>query len=276
MKAAKYIIQFILYNNILVSLSAVALCSLTASLFAEKLPARFYILIFFLTLTSYSFHWSLTGGDNSINSPRIQWNSNHRCLLILTTAISCIIAIYLSYTQVYLWLYLIPVIILTLLYTTPKIPLKPFKILRNKAYGKTFYLAFVWAYTTSYLPIVGGAESKIKLINSVLVYLLLFFNCIFFDFKDRAEDGEIKNLITHLSKGGMYRIIISIPLLCILIIYQLPEPFAYKETICIIPVIMIDLILAPKLIEQNNDFLYYGVLDGALILPWAISKIFLV
>ena len=59
----------------------------------------------------------------------------------------------------------------------------------NESFGKTFFLAFMWAYATTILPVLAYDPQA----NPISPYLgsrfyLVYAICILFDLKDREQD----------------------------------------------------------------------------------------
>ena len=94
----------------------------------------FLFFVFFSTITSYSFHWYLTT-ESAIPSPRIEWGERNKTLHLVLFIIGII------GTGIFF------------LYTAPKIPHPLFRSLRKIAVGKTLFLAMVWMFVTTILPI---------------------------------------------------------------------------------------------------------------------------
>ena len=85
---------------------------------------------------------------------------------------------------------LLPGILLTFLYSAPKLPQKIFRGLRRIAIGKTLYLAFVWVYVTTVLPIiVAGARWHPSFIFfTASRFFFVYACCLIFDYRDREDD----------------------------------------------------------------------------------------
>ncbi len=96
--------------------------------------------------------------------------------------------------------------VLTFLYSAPKVPHATFRWLKKIAIGKTIFLAFVWMYVTTLLPFLIADASKQGWMEAVLLSIYRFFLvyaiCILFDHRDREEDRAegIRSLITSLEE----------------------------------------------------------------------------
>src|SRR5882724_6327018 len=114
--------------------------------------------VFFATICSYSFHWYLTS-HSEIPSERIGWTNKFRYVHVLLFIVGICGAAYFFFPLIKHWFWLALSAIITFLYSAPKIPQKYFRALRKIAIGKTIFLAFVWMYATTILPIIiSGKE----------------------------------------------------------------------------------------------------------------------
>ena len=150
----KKLFDFFLFSSLFISLCAVAMVYQTYQLLIfEKPSATLLLFILSSTVCSYNFHWWLT--PTSVHSSqRINWAQQHKGLhlfLYITGFIACIIFFILLRQH---WLAIAFGALLTFLYSAPKLPQTFFKALKKIAIGKTIFLAFVWMYVTSLLPVL--------------------------------------------------------------------------------------------------------------------------
>jgi hypothetical protein len=79
---------------------------------------------------------------------------------------------------------------------------------RKVALGKTIFLAFVWMYVTTILPIIfqQGMEYQLCFIYGQPVFSRYMLICILFDYRDREDDkaNGIRSLITTWMKKGSF------------------------------------------------------------------------
>ena len=135
------------------------------------------------------FHWHLTS-HSEILSERIDWTNKFRYVHTLLFIIGIIGVAYFFFPLMKHWFWLSVSAIITFLYSAPKIPQKHFRALRKIAIGKTIFLAFVWMYATTILPIIiSGNEwpagSIVFIFNR---FFLIYCICILFDYRDRMDD----------------------------------------------------------------------------------------
>ncbi len=269
MRPLQQFLAFFVYSNLFIAGCAVAMVDQTYSfLLHSPVNVCFLLFVLFSTLCSYSFHWYLTS-HSVIPSPRINWlekNRNiHIVLFIIGLAGSCILFFYL----LPYWHWLLIGVLITFLYSAPKLPFHHFKILRKVALGKTIFLAFVWMYVTTILPvIISDREWNISyVLFAVSRFFQIYSICILFDWRDREDDkaAGIRSLITYLSeKSILYLFIFSIIILGICTIFL----YKYDYKISDILILLIPGILTAalyKYAKRNfSDTFYYFILDGLM------------
>ena len=271
MKAVNKIRGFFIYSNLFIAVCAVLMANQTYDFLLHSLPDwNLLFFIFFATICSYSFHWYFTF-HSIIPSPRISWtlqNKNTILILFFTSLAGSGIFFFLLFSH---WYWLLLASIITFLYSAPKIPHPFFRALRKVALGKTIFLALVWMYVTTVLPIVVSRQPwKPDFIFFILSrFFLVYAICILFDLRDRENDKAdgIRSLVTFLSTQNI----------CIIFVFSLLV-FA-ATTIWMLqfdyPLASIFIILIPGIIVASlynyakinfSDLLYYFVLDGLMAL----------
>ncbi len=240
-----------------------------------KQPPNFNLLffVFFSTICSYSFHWFLTR-ESVIPSPRIEWTKQYRTIILLLFFIGLIGAAIFFLLLIKFWYWLLFAAIITFLYSAPKIPHPWFRALRKVALGKTIFLAMVWTYVTTILPIML-TEQLWQTDYTLFVtsrFFLIYAICILFDYRDREDDkaAGVRSLITYLNAKGIARLFVFSLLVfsaaTLALLY-----YGYNPP-------TITLLLVPGAITAGlynyatrhfSDMLYYFVLDGLM----AISAI---
>jgi hypothetical protein len=261
------ILSVVIFANLLVSSVAVAMCWFTALVYKLYVPLYFYTLIFFATLCSYCFHWWLT--DNSSKKTiRVLWTLAHKKILLACCIGGGAGILYVNLQHPFLAKLLLPPAFLTFLYSAPKISLKPFVRLRNIALAKTFYLSATWLYVTTILPVLCYDNSNsIDWLFTINRFLIIYFSCMLFDYRDKTDDFGIKNMITYLNPGQFKLLIVSVAILFTVSLLLLIKNY----NICVIISMAIPFILllsgTKKSLRTISDYWYYGVLDGLLALP---------
>ncbi|HEY4205649.1 MAG TPA: hypothetical protein VGM31_02510 [Puia sp.] len=273
------IFDFFIFSSLYIALCAVLMVWQTGELLLGSPPSeRLVGFVFFSTICSYNFHWYLT--PYSVNpSRRASWTQRHKVVHFILYLVG------LVGSAVYFF-YLLPHIIalcfgafVTFLYSAPKVPHPFFRRLRDVAVGKTIYLAFVWMYVTTVLPLVvaGATWSGGAILLVLSRFFLIYAICILFDYRDREDDKKdaIRNLITMLTEKGIDRLFFAS--LTAFGISTLGLAFFH------FPGFYILLLLTPGIItallfnrakRDFSDYLYYVVLDGLMMFSGLLMLIF--
>lgn len=237
----------------------------------QQLPHNFLAFIFFSTLSSYSIHWYLTNAEVEVTASRTQWLKQHKNLHALFFILSIAGTLFFALSSLRYWLYIIPAVLLTLMYTAPKFPLPIFQKLQKYILGKTILLAAMWTYVTVVLPLFILAVN-FKLPHYLFVlnrFVLLFAICILFDIRDRQYDKQtgVKSLVTILPLEKI-KIIFTIQILTNLFTSFVLYIYSQEITTFIFlsaPAI-ITYFLYPIAVKSKNDYLFYFILDGLMAL----------
>ena len=265
--------RFFVYSNLFIAVCAVLMVIQTDQLVhARVTPADLYFIafVFFSTICSYSFHWYLSS-PSVLSSPRIAWQHRHHSLHLVFFIVGLIAsAIFFLYLRDH-WFWLLVSAIITFLYTAPKIPHPYFRVLRKIALGKTIFLAFVWMYVTTILPVLVSDRPWQPGFFLFIIsrFFLIYAICILFDYRDRADDKikGIRSLITWLDEKGIRNLFIFSLLVFTaatagMLFYDYNVP---TVLILIIPGIIVALLFNHA--RRNfADMLYYFVLDGLMAL----------
>ncbi|MBL0136474.1 MAG: UbiA family prenyltransferase [Chitinophagaceae bacterium] len=231
--------------------------------------------IFFATLCSYNFHWWLTPFSAS-ELNRSKWSISNRWVHEVLILVGAIGSAWWAYPLLKYWPAILPSILLTFLYSAPKLPFWPFIHLKKFAYGKTIFLAMVWMYVTTALPIwVSGNGFDIpELLFCTSRFFGIYAICILFDWRDRETDKKegIKSLITWFNEKGIDRLfsfslVVFSTSTIALINYGVP---AYILLVVLLPGALTAL-LYKRAKKDFSDYLYYFVLDGLMLLSSAIT-----
>jgi 4-hydroxybenzoate polyprenyltransferase len=184
------------------------------------------------------------------------------------------------------FLYLLPwffalcfAILLTFLYSAPKLPWPMFRQLQKIAVGKTFFLACVWVYVTTVLPLIiqGAQWQPACFIFIASRFFFTYALCIIFDYRDRKADRMqgIKTLITQLDDKGIDRLFWASIVLFFLTSFALARyhyPAFYIFLLVIPGLIVASIYRETK--RNSSDDLYYIVLDGLMMFSGLLMLIF--
>ncbi len=236
----------------------------------KKADFRLAGFLFFSTLCSYSFHWYLTQ-DSLIPSPRINWLKKYRYVHVVLFFAGLAGAVYFFWQLRPGWIFILPSVIATFLYSAPKIPHPLFHALRRLAIGKTIFLSLIWMYVTTILPICIAAVpwKTAYTLFAISRFFLIYAICILFDYRDRADDKSngIRSLITYLDDKGIRNLFFFS-----LGIFVLASAgmLAYHYKLPVFILLIIPGIITGSLFDYArknfSDILYYFVLDSLMAL----------
>lgn len=224
--------------------------------------------VFFSTLCSYSFHWYFST-ETMLPSDRTNWLQKFRYVhgLLFLTGLAGI-AFYIFYLLIY-WPWLMAAAVATFLYSAPKIPNRYLRQLRKAALGKTIFLAAVWTYVTTVLPlIISGREWEPSFTLFIISrYFLVYAICILFDYRDKEDDkaAGIRSLITFLSNRNIkYLFILSLGIFIVSTLFLLTCDFSVLNIVLLVIPGIILAFLYRTATRHFTDMLYYFVLDGLM------------
>jgi 4-hydroxybenzoate polyprenyltransferase len=271
----KKISAHFVYSNLFIAGCAIAMVYQTFHLLG--ISPNFYLVafIFFSTLCSYSFHWWLTG-DSVIPSARVQWLKTNRNIHLILFFIGLAGAAIFFFYLIPYWRWLLIGAMVTFLYSAPKIPHPYFRALRKVALGKTIFLAFVWMYVTTVLPIVTSDElwHETFTLFAISRFFLIYAICILFDYRDRGDDkaAGIRSLITYLSEQSItWLFIASLAIFSISTLLLLNHGYSVTTVILLLIPGLIVAALYNYARRHFSDMFYYFLLDGLM----ALSAVFM-
>ena len=267
----KKIFEFIIYSNLFIAACACLMVNQTCRLLLHTSAGLYFLgFVFFSTICSYSFHWYLTF-HSELPSARIEWVQRNRNLHLVFLGIGFIgSGIFFLYLIKY-WPWLVFGAIITFLYSAPKIPDKHFRALRKIALGKTIFLALVWTYVTTILPVIvsGNAWQVDFYFFTASRFFLIYAICILFDYRDREDDKAkgIRSLITYLNETGIRNLF---ALSLFLFFVSTCSMLFYKYNLLTIFILVLPGIITASLYnyarKKISDILYYFILDGLMAL----------
>jgi 4-hydroxybenzoate polyprenyltransferase len=267
----KSIFHFFLFSSLYIALCAVVMVYQLPLLFPElSIPFSFYLFVFFATICSYNFHWWLTT-HSATGSERLQWAVRYKKLHLVLYFVGMAGAAICFFLLRRHWGWIALGALVTFLYSAPKIPHKVFIRLRRVAVGKTIFLAFVWMYVTTILPLMVACAGWQKAFGWLALsrFFLIYAICILFDYRDREDDKAdgIRSMITWFNERGidnLFAFSLGLFIVFTALLYSVH-----------IPVRDIALLLLPGLLvaalyryakSHFSDYLYYFVLDGLMML----------
>ncbi len=277
MSFARKFFYFFIYSNLFIALCAVVMIYQTCRLLLHINPGIYFSgFVFFATMCSYSFHWYLTTVDIRSFSSRMIWLSRNKNVHLVFFFTGLAGAAFTGYFLLAPWQWLLLSAFITFLYSAPKIPHPFFQAFRKSALAKTIFLAFVWMYVTTILPLVVSNQpwrTEFSLFAASRGFLI-YYICIIFDYRDKEYDKSsgMRSLITWLNDKRIKQLFVISLLLfgaftCWLILFGFTNP-------------VIILLLIPgittaafyRYAKKNfSDMLYYFILDGLIALSSAIT-----
>jgi 4-hydroxybenzoate polyprenyltransferase len=243
----------------------------THQLFLHTAPDLYFLaFVFFSTVCSYSFHWHLSTAP-ALASHRIEWQQRNYPVQLILFAIGLIGSGIFFFFLARHWSWLLLSAFITFLYSAPKIPHDHFRALRKIAYGKTIFLALVWMYVTTILPVLisDGIWKGDFYLFIISRFFMIYAICILFDYRDREDDKAkgIRSLITYLNEVSIRNLfffsvlVFLVSTLCLLF---------YHYSLLTVFIILLPGIITAALYnyarKNFSDMFYYFVLDGLMAL----------
>ena len=272
------IFDLFIFSSLYIALCAVLMAYQVTDLLKIQSPSsNFLWFVFFSTICSYNFHWYFTPDSPSENR-RVIWTHKHKRLHLVLILISLVAAFLLFLPLLEFWLWIGFSMLLTFLYSAPKLPLKPAYILRKVAVGKTIFLSLVWMYVTTILPIIisGVTWEPVHTLFCISRFFFIYSICIIFDFRDREQDKRegIRSMITHFSEKGINALFIVSIIIYVLTTIALAY-YGIQVSIVVLLILpgLIVLWLYPYLKKNFSDYLYYFLLDGIMALPALLTSL---
>jgi len=262
--------DFFLFTSLFIAICAVVMVLQTNQLLHLQYDHYTYLgYVFSSTICSYNFHWYLTPFAEREND-RADWTRRHKYLHIALFVAGAVASAWFFFQLLHAWFWMLVPVVLTFLYSAPKIPGRPFSLLKKVAIGKTIFLSFVWMYVTSLLPVLlhEGAVGGSAILFCCSRFFLIYAICIIFDYRDRINDKRegIRSMITYLDEKGIN--ILFYGSLLVFLISTLALYFYHFTIITILFLLfpgVIVFFLFRKAKRNFSDYLYYFVLDGMMM-----------
>lgn len=262
--------NFFLFSSLFIALGAVLMVHQTNQLLQLRYnftPLLYFVL--FSTLCSYNVHWYFTPVSSS-EKTRSHWTQKHRYIHLVLAIAGAFVSAWFFFSFGNKWIWIGPAILLTSLYTAPKLPFVVFRYLKKVAIGKTIYLSAVWMYVTTALPLLISDKSwnGADVLFCIGRFFFIYAICILFDYRDREQDKKegIRSLITYFSEKGINRLFVSSFLVFVISTTLL---LLYNISIPVIITLLIPGLLTALLFQEakrnDSDYLYYFILDGLMM-----------
>lgn len=270
-------LRWLVFSNLVVSISAGALAFGCALLLNTKVPAITYSLfVFGATLFTYNFQRliKVSFEKNKKVSPRNFWISTHQIQLKLLSFLGLILTSVLYFTYLFKWktlLLLIPLGIISVLYA---IRFMQNKNLREIPYLKIHLIALVWSSACVLLPSLNTKmDLKYILSLNVSVYLYILAITIPFDIRDLIFDKQSQKTIPQVHGVERAKYIASTLLMASLVLILSSVTFELLTLILLIFAYCVQLILILRTNENRKELYFSGYIDGCIVLL-ALALIF--
>lgn len=262
--------NFIIFSSIYIAICAVLMIWQTNDILQLRYDSlNYYGFAFFSTICSYNFHWYLTTGSSG-HSERILWGQRQRILQLTGCITGAAGALWFFIPLIAHWLPISGAVLLTFLYSAPKVPHKTFRWLSRIAIGKTIFLTFVWTYVTTLLPalIAGDTGALETFYLTGHRFFLIYAICILFDHRDREQDKEqgIRSLITYLPDTQLDKLYYGSVLLAGVFALLLAPSVPLIALFSLLVPVAITAMIKRYAQEHNSDYVYYFFLDGLMML----------
>lgn len=273
-------INFILYSNLWIAISAITMTAKTLylmeALFLEWKPI--YGFVFCATLFIYAGHRviGLKKSEAFIEEGRYKVIADHKSHIVLYAALGFIGTVVFSFMLSWkTWLVMAVPGLVSLAYIFPILSGKEKKRLRDIDDVKIYFVAAVWMMVSVVLPFVeeGGGDYLFLVFSIAEVFLFVFAITIPFDIRDLNVDGhnDVKTIPARLGEIPSKKLAMALLLLSYL---SLISNFYCHEYLIINKISLlisssIGYILTFILIyyssSDRKDYYYTGLLDGTMI-----------
>lgn len=265
------VLEYLVYTDLFISFAAMSMAWESGFMIGIAIHSSLLRLIFFATLTSYTFH-SLINLVYTANSDRQIWNNSNKSLLTVIFVLALLLLLYHAFPFLKNPLPLMMGGLLTFLYSAPNLPGKISHWLKKIAFGKTVYLALIWSYATTLLPILL-TDNLINLQTYFFFayrFFLIYAICILFDNRDVKEDKlkGIKALPTLLNEANV-KLLYFLSLLASFTFSLLLKKF---HPLLLIPILILIPIYVPAQ-KKRSDWFYYVQIDGLMAITAILHAI---
>lgn len=270
---------YFIFSSLFIALCAVAMAFQTAHLFGLQHLPLFYGFVACGTVCSYNTHWAFTPKLFQNPMPGKTGLDQIPVPVHLALAFAALAGALLFFVWLWPhWFWLAGAILLSALYTAPKIPLPITTFLKKKAYGKTIFLTLAWTYITAVLPflLTDTAMQASDLLFCVNRFYLIYPICILFDLRDRESD----------QKEGIKSMITEFPLPAIDVIYWGSLAVYFATSLLLLsyfPIAVVLAFLLPGAVLaagygwfkiQDADWVYNFALDGLMVISLPLLLLF--
>jgi 4-hydroxybenzoate polyprenyltransferase len=279
----------LLFSNILVSLCAALMVSLTQMLLLAPNGIYLEVFTFCATLAVYNFQRIfpfIYGEINQGLSQRQQWILKHLSPLILMSSFSLFLAsiifLFKIDQKLIVGLTLFPLFLLSFWYAVDlgrvfKFPKTKYKKLRMVPYLKIFLIGLTWSVVTIGLPVFEARENLFSLdVWWLFLERILFLFAIIlpFDIRDMKQD-ERYQLLTIPNKIGISSTInLSLGLLMAFAILSLIRIWILPHTAFAAFPLFISAIITAVIVRKahpdKSEYYFSGLVESTMIMQFLL------
>lgn len=271
----KWLFRFLLFEHLVIAISAAALCAQTKLFYAVfDYPLTLIAFVFFATLLSYNLHFTFAATKSS-SSEQLLWFRDTKQLTLFFNILSLIATLWFWWKIRSINIHIVAAILLNAAYTAPLLLKNPIKLPSVLTFIKSYFIGFVWAYATVVLPVAFfNVEPNI---NEVFLFIsrlmLVALATMIFDYRDRLRDFEMG---VHTPANSMNEqqferfFFINVLIYSFSILFLAISFNTYLHMLQLIPgLVAVYLLRVSK--RENSDYFYLIWVDGLLILSAALS-----
>ena len=263
-------LQFILSHSIFIAGCAAALCLQTVQLLDISADIYLYGFVFFATLCSYNFYWLLSKYFFHSDITALAEFFRKEAVQFFVFAVSCAGTVFCYYHSSLSPYFVLPAVLLTILYAIPLLPFKSIRFTRKAGVLKTVLLAFTWTYVTAFIPIQKEIDAlgttDIFILSRRFLFMLML--CIIFDSRDIAVDKirGLRSLATDLAPKTLRYLILTIFIILFATNFlSLRYGISVSQSIAL-QITTIALLVAYYFsTKKQGYFFYYFFIDGLML-----------
>lgn len=291
MNLLKKLADLVVFSNLFVAFAVGCLTLQTVMLALGRIDLRYSFFVFFATLFLYNFHRIYRLGARSakeLSERRHSWLKENKLFFALIFLVSSVGLVYTTFHYVHfvLFIFLIPVIILSFGYSIPVIPTgKGWIRLRDIPLLKIFLITFVLSWVTVLIPFwfyaleTGGSWYFEPMTYEGLWYamgrrmLFIFAITIPFDIRDIEHDSHNGLKTIPVLLGEKRAILISQLALLLFIALVLVQAIKYNTWLYPSALITSAVITGVAIIfasRSRKEYFYTFIIEGMMVLQFAL------
>lgn len=223
-----------------------------------------HALVFGSTLVEYNLHRIANPKPNATDQPiALKWH----WLMLLAGGIMCIAVFWMPARVLY---YFAALALLALAYSTPLLPFKYKRRIKDFGIGKIMVLTAVWVFSGLLLPILYWHGSIADFtFERIGRYLFIFCLCLAFDIRDTQEDAgkHINTLPNTIGVPNSYRAIHILLIIYLLLgTWQFAVDHDSRHVIAVAGTAIAAWLAIAYSKRRPSAYAYLGLVDGVMLL----------